>query len=80
MDLDTIKTRYTTFPDCRCEVHRGFYLAEQKVIDEIIAEVTRLKKLADFASYSIKTTGHSLGAALAQLTAMGEFSIASAAS
>ena len=36
--------------------------------DEVLAEVLRLKNL--FPYFSVKTTGHSLGGALAQLTAM----------
>ena len=52
-------------------MHRGFYVAEQNVIGEVITEVARLKSLPELSKYSVKTTGHSLGAALAQLTAMG---------
>ena len=69
-DLKTLKTRYKSYPDCRCEVHKGFYLAEQSVISSVTAEVTRLKSTTDLQNYAVKTTGHSLGAALAQLTAM----------
>eukprot|EP01036_Dinobryon_divergens_P022740 gene22740-31027_t len=69
-DLKTLKTRYKSYPDCRCEVHKGFYLAEQNVITSVTAEVNRLKSISELKNYAVKTTGHSLGAALAQLTAM----------
>jgi predicted lipase len=71
-NLDAYKTPYTSYPACKCEVHKGFYSAEQIVIGGIISEVKRLKSISSLSTYSVKTTGHSLGAALAQLTAMGE--------
>ena len=67
-NLDFEKTAYTSFPECACEVHEGFYEAEQAVIDGIVSEVKKLKK--QFPSYKVKNTGHSLGGALAQLTSM----------
>ena len=42
------------------------------MIGGIISEVKRLKSIPSLSTYSVKTTGHSLGAALAQLTAMGK--------
>lgn len=68
VDLEAWKTEYTSFPECKCEVHKGFYAAEQIVIPVIVAELNRL--LAIFPNFSVKVTGHSLGAALAHLTAM----------
>ena len=38
------------------------------VFPDVLAEVKRLKSL--YKSYTVKTTGHSLGGALAQVTAM----------
>lgn len=67
-NLDAFKTAYATYPECNCQVHKGFYNAEQKVIGGIISEVEKLKSL--YSSYAVKVTGHSLGAALAQLTSM----------
>ena len=72
-NLDAYKTPYTSYPACKCEVHKGFYSAEQIVIGGIISEVKRLKSISSLSTYSVKTTGHSLGAALAQLTAMGKY-------
>eukprot|EP01039_Chlorochromonas_danica_P000228 gene229-246_t len=70
-NLDAWKTSYTSYPECNCEVHKGFYLAEQSVISQVVHHVQQLK--TNFPSYSIKLTGHSLGGALAQLTAMDLF-------
>lgn len=68
-DFNAFKTPYLTFPECNCEVHEGFYKTEQNVIDRIIREVNRLKTFLP-SDYAVKVTGHSLGAALAQLAAM----------
>lgn len=67
-DLDAFKTAYTSFPECNCQVHKGFYAAEQKVIGGVLTEVKRLRGV--YPTAAIKVTGHSLGAALAQLTSM----------
>lgn len=67
-DLDAIKTPYTSYPECNCQVHKGFYASEQTVINSVITEVKRLQGLK--AGYPVKVTGHSLGGALAQLTSM----------
>ena len=67
-DLDAFKVTYTSWPECNCEVHKGFYLSEQGVIDDVKAEVFSL--LNQFPNYDVKLTGHSLGAAMAQLTSM----------
>lgn len=68
VDLDVLKTEYTTFPECGCQVHAGFFKSEQYVINDIITEVKSLRE--KFPSYHVKTTGHSLGAALAALAAL----------
>ncbi len=67
-NLDAFKTPYTTFSECGCQVHKGFYEAEQKVISGVISEVKALQSA--HSGYAVKVTGHSLGAALAQLTSM----------
>eukprot|EP01036_Dinobryon_divergens_P025672 gene25672-34245_t len=69
-DLILLKTSYTSYPECDCEVHMGFYSAEQKVIGGILTELNRLKSISTLSDYAVKTTGHSLGGALALLTAM----------
>ena len=67
-NLNAFKTPYTSFPECNCQVHQGFYQAEQIVIGNIVSHVKSL--LSSHAGYAVKVTGHSLGAALAQLTSM----------
>jgi len=67
-NLNAFKTPYTSFPDCNCQVHKGFYEAEQSVIGDIVKTVKSLQ--SKNPGYAVKVTGHSLGAALAQLTAM----------
>jgi len=67
-NLNAFKVPYTSWSDCNCQVHKGFYAAEQKVISEVIKEVQTLQKA--HSGYVVKVTGHSLGAALAQLTSM----------
>jgi hypothetical protein len=65
-NLDAILTDY---PKCSgCSVHKGFYKAEQGIIDKMITEVKSLK--AKFPSYTVVVTGHSLGAAVATLTTL----------
>jgi hypothetical protein len=70
-DLKFAKADYP-YPRCSgCEVHKGFYEAEQAVISGILSEVQRLKRV--YPSYSVVITGHSLGAAIATLTAIDVF-------
>ena len=65
-NLDAV---FTDYPLCaNCKVHKGFYTAEQNSIAQIISQVKTLKQ--QFPSYQIVVTGHSLGAALATLTAI----------
>jgi len=50
----------TEYPLCSgCEVHKGFYTAEQNVIKEVLTQVQNLK--AKFPEYKVVVTGHSLG-------------------
>jgi len=65
-NLDILTTAY---PYCDgCEVHAGFYGAQRKVIDGIMSEVKSLRQ--KYSSATIVVVGHSLGAALATLTAL----------
>jgi hypothetical protein len=67
--LDNLTFWKTNYPHCSgCEVHKGFYKTMNKVIDDVKNEVFALK--SQFPSYSVTVTGHSLGAALALLTAL----------
>jgi len=65
--LDNLDVILTSYPLCSgCEVHKGFYSAEQDSIANVLNVVKSLK--AQFPTYSVIVTGHSLGAALATLT------------
>jgi len=65
-NLDFVRMSY---PLCSgCSVHEGFYTAQQKAIADIRNAVAQLH--AAHPSYKIVVTGHSLGAALATLTAL----------
>ena len=65
-NLDAI---LTTYPKCSgCEVHKGFYAAQQSVISTITNEVQTLR--AKYPSYTVVVAGHSLGAAMATLTTL----------
>jgi len=67
-DFTTTKTSYTTWPECNCQVHQGFFVAYQEVSTNVRTEVQRLHAL--YPNYAVKSTGHSLGAALALLAQM----------
>lgn len=67
--LNNLDAILTTYSSCsKCEVHKGFYGAEQAVIGSVISNVQKLIK--QFPSYEVVVSGHSLGAALATLTAL----------
>ena len=66
--VDNLDVRQTEYPKCDgCEVHEGFYRTEQTAFPQVLAAVQALKE--QFPSYTVVVTGHSLGAALATLTA-----------
>jgi predicted lipase len=64
--MKILKTDYTSYPYWNAQVHSGWLEAEQNVYEDVRNEVLRLKGL--FPGYQVRTTGHSLGAALALLT------------
>jgi len=67
--LDDLDAVLTSYPYCKkCEVHKGFYKTEQAFISNITTQVQLY--LNDFYDYKVLVTGHSLGAALATLTAV----------
>lgn len=67
-DLNVAKTPYTTFPECGCSVAEGWFHAMKSVIEVVAGEVRDLQ--ARYAGYAVRLTGHSYGAALAQLASM----------
>lgn len=65
-NLDAILTNYSYCS--KCEVHKGFYKAQQSVISQVISGVSSLQ--AKFPDYKVVVSGHSLGAAMATLTSL----------
>ena len=68
VDFDSGLEPYDVWPECNCRVHTGFNEAVKLFGDEMVAEVKKLQ--AKFPTYEVKTTGHSLGAAMAQMSAL----------
>lgn len=64
-DIDAWKVDYTSNPACNCKVDKGFYMAEQSVLEHVERSVRRL--LAAYPDYDVVVTGISFGAAVAQL-------------
>lgn len=67
-DVDISMISYNSYPECNCLVHKGFYTAQQSVIQNIILTVANIK--IDYPEYQVIVTGHSLGGALAHFTGM----------
>jgi len=42
-DLDAIKSKYSTWPECDCSVHGGFQDAANSVHQDIVTQLTALK-------------------------------------
>jgi triacylglycerol lipase len=53
---------YTTYPECNCKVHYGFYRSIQGIINKTISTVAILQKRFPF--YTVILTGHSYGASI----------------
>lgn len=66
--MDGILTSFTDVTNCNCYVHDGFQRAASSVWESLYQEVQRL--LLENPLYRVKVTGHSLGAALAQITGL----------
>jgi hypothetical protein len=67
-DAEVVQIPYETFPDCKCKVHSGFYKSAINIYPQVHASLNDIQQV--FPSYSIIVTGHSYGAAVAQLVAM----------
>ena len=67
-DFEVRLVPYTTFPECDCEVHNGFYKSALGVTNKTIHSVKTLQRL--HPTYSVIVTGHSYGASVGQLLAM----------
>jgi len=67
--IDNLDAILTNYPLCDgCDVHKGFYKAEQSCFGDVLSAVKSLQ--SDHPSFTVMVTGHSLGGALATLTAM----------
>ena len=67
-DFEIKKIPYTSYPDCNATIHDGFYKSALHVKDEVYFSLDWLK--IKYPSYRIIVTGHSYGAAVAQILAM----------
>lgn len=67
-DFEVMMVSYTTYPECNCKVHYGFYRSALGVSSKTIESVRALQK--QYPTYSVVVTGHSYGASCAQLIAM----------
>lgn len=67
-DFEVTKRNYDTYPECDCKVHHGFYDATKNLKDLVINSIKILKEQTGFSNVIV--TGHSLGAAVAQLMGM----------
>jgi hypothetical protein len=72
-DFEIRKIKYTTYPECDCEVHHGFYEATTNIKEQVIQSVKNLKN--KYINANIVVTGHSLGAAIAQLIGMELYAV-----
>jgi hypothetical protein len=67
-DFEVKQVPYTTYPECECNVHNGFYRSALGVKNQTITYVKFYQKL--YPLYSVMVTGHSYGASVGQLLAM----------
>lgn len=67
-DAEVLQVSYDTFPDCNCKVHNGFYKSATNIYSQVEDSLNDMLDI--FPSYDIIVTGHSYGAAVAQLVAM----------
>ena len=67
-NLNFDKDNYKIWPECNCQVHDGFQSDFLSVANTVATAVNRLAW--KYPHYAIKTTGHSLGAALAHHAGM----------
>jgi hypothetical protein len=67
-DAEVMLTPYNSFPECNCKVHSGFYKSSNNIYPSVHEYVNDMLDL--FPSYNIIVTGHSYGAAVAQLISM----------
>lgn len=67
-DLDVKQVEYNTWPDCKCNVHDGFYRAALGLRNQTITQVKML--MAKNPKYRVIFNGHSLASSVADLLSM----------
>lgn len=67
-DFEVKLIPYTSYQNCECNVHNGFYTSALGIKNKTIETVQLLKKV--YPRYSVVVIGHSYGAAVGQLLAM----------
>jgi hypothetical protein len=67
-DFKLKKIPYDSYPECNCSVHDGFYTTTLHLKSSVIININILKK--KYKYNNVIVTGHSLGAAIAQLMMM----------
>ena len=67
-DLEVKQIPYATYPECNCKIHTGFYQSALNVKSQTVDALMALTK--KYPNYSVVITGHSYGAAVAQIMAM----------
>ncbi len=67
-DFEVQQVPYTTWPECNCKVHNGFYKSALGVTNNTIATVNTLLK--SNPGYDVYVNGHSYGASCGHLIAM----------
>ena len=67
-DFEISLVPYTSYPECDCSVHNGFYKTALNIKNKTVETVKLLNKI--YPQYSVLVTGHSYGAAISQLLAM----------
>ena len=67
-DFEIRQIPYSTYPECDCKVHKGFYNSALSIRDKTIDTVKKLQ--TQFPLYSVVLTGHSYGASVVQMLGM----------
>ena len=67
-DFEVRQVPYTTWPECNCEVHNGFYKSALNVRNSTINAVKTLMKA--HPTYEVYINGHSYGGSTSHLLAM----------
>ena len=67
-DFEVKLVPYSSYPNCNCSVHNGFYRSALGITNKTIETVNLLKK--QYPDYTTVISGHSYGASCSQLLAM----------